>query len=271
MWGGMFGGGGNPDLHLQGQGLMIYAMAMRIKFRKHDHDGIFRKVPLPVMGMGAHKKNRGGQYPAGVRCKSLCSEVLEAGFLKEEVNHCCVVVEEIPVEQALRNVASGILSGKDRYTSGSAYNIECCSRDELLVSCFRSPYDVVRHNLLSHNHMMLVMRGFLTGAKWDIPADAEKGVTCCDVGGGLSVTAVAATLNGKELAEVLAEGISCEVLSCKRDLEEPDAAGIISAALNQPASLAMHTTELTAVAVLKGEIIVQMGRSVSERVAFQTV
>jgi len=200
----MFGGGGNPDMNLQGQGLMVYAMAMRVKYRKHGHNGVFRKLMLQVNDMGVHKKNRGGQYPAGVRCKSLRSEALEAGFLKEEVNHCCVVVEEIPVEQALRNVASAILSA-----SGSTYNIECCSRDELLVSCFRSPYDVVRHNLLSHNHMMLVMQGFLIGAKGDIPADAEKGVTCCDVGGGLSVTAVAATLDGKELAEVLTEGMSC--------------------------------------------------------------
>ena len=33
----------------------------------------------------------------------------------------------------------------------------------------------------------------------------------------------------------------------------------------------MRTTELTAVAVLKGEIIVQMSKDVSQRVAFQTV
>ena len=120
MWGGMFGGGGNPDLHLQGQGLMIYAMAMRVKYRKHGHDGVFRKHTPQTKDMGVHKKNRGGQYPAGVRCKSLCSEALEAGFLKEEVNHCCVVVEEAPVEEILGYVAAGGSPSKGQYLSASA-------------------------------------------------------------------------------------------------------------------------------------------------------
>ena len=55
------------------------------------------------------------------------------------------------------------------------------------------------------------------------------------------------------------------------DMEEPNAAAIISRAMNIPQQLGMRTTELTAVAVLKGEIIVQMSKDVGQRVAFQTV
>ena len=126
-------------------------------------------------------------------------------------------------------------------------------------------------NFLSHNRMLLVLRTFLTRAKWDMPACEEEDLTFCDKDGKLSLTAVAATPNGKELGEVMAEGLEVEILSWKMDVEEPDAASLISQALNQPQDLAMRTTELTAVAVLKGEIIVQMGKDLSQRVAFQTV
>ena len=55
------------------------------------------------------------------------------------------------------------------------------------------------------------------------------------------------------------------------EVEEPDAASIISQANDLPQQMSMHTTELSAVAVLKGEIIVQLGKDLSQRVAFQTV
>ena len=67
------------------------------------------------------------------------------------------------------------------------------------------------------------------------------------------------------------EGLDCEHLSWKMDVEEPDAASVISYALNRGHEMALHTTELTAVSVLKGEIIVQLSKNLGQRVAFQTV
>ena len=67
------------------------------------------------------------------------------------------------------------------------------------------------------------------------------------------------------------EGVDCEVLSWRMDVEEPTAASVISQALNKSHELALRTTELTALAVLKGEIILQMGKDVSQRVVYQTV
>ena len=69
----------------------------------------------------------------------------------------------------------------------------------------------------------------------------------------------------------MTDGKQAEVLSWRMDVEEPDAASIISQAMNQPAQMAMRMTELTAIAVLQGEIIVQLSKDVSQRVAFQTL
>ena len=244
-------------------GLMVAAMAYRVKYRKVCQDGKAQKVAVRIESMGVHRKNRGGVYPSGVRCKSLCADTMAAGFVKEEVNHACVAVEEVPVDEIIRSRGAHMVSA-------SRYNAENSTKDELLATCFEQPYDDVRYMLLSHNHMMLILRAFLTRAKWDLPA-MENRVTTCDVDGRLSVTAVAASANGKELAEILVDGVQTEMLSWKLDDEEPNAASLISHAMNQPQQMAMRTTELTAVAVLKGEIIVQLGKDLSQRVAFQSV
>ena len=97
----------------------------------------------------------------------------------------------------------------------------------------------------------MVLRAFLTHAKWDIPVNMEQKLVYCDQEGKLSITAVAGHPNGKEVAEVLKEGVYCEVCSYRMDIEEPQAAGIISRAGNEANELAMRTTELSAVAALK--------------------
>ena len=53
------------------RGLLIEATAYRVKFRKDCglENGCKMKV-LPIH-LGTHKGNRGGVYPAGVRCKEL--------------------------------------------------------------------------------------------------------------------------------------------------------------------------------------------------------
>ena len=99
---------------------------------------------------------------------------------------------------------------------------------------------------------MLILRAFLAKALWHLPANAAKGITLCDAEGKLSISAVAGHPNLKQLAETLTEGIEVELLSCNMDIEEPSAASIISQSLNIEQELALRTSELTAVAVLKG-------------------
>ena len=78
--------------------------------------------------------------------------------------------------------------------------------------------------MLSHNHMMLVLKAFLTKALWQLPANEEKGLVYCDAHGKLSISAVADHPNMKQLAETIQEGIEVELLSYKMDIEEPSAA-----------------------------------------------
>ena len=122
------------------QSLITAAMAWRVKYRKTDPNGSIIRVRLQVGSLDVHSKNRGGVYPGGIRCKSLCVDVLEAGFVKEEVLHGLVVVEEPPVEH--------IRSRGEDYVSAAAYNAAACRKDEHLITCFQVPYDDVRHMLL---------------------------------------------------------------------------------------------------------------------------
>ena len=242
---------------------MTQAMAWRAKYRKTYDDGTTMRYLIRIDELGVHPLNRCGVYPSGERCKSLCEHVLDVGFLKEEVDQNVVVVEEAPAEE-IRSRGNG-------YISASKYNRDASMKDELLVSCFKEPHHHVLYKLLGHNHIVIVLRAFRTGAKWELKVDANKISSYADAAGRLSPAAVADSPNGKQLREVLDSGLNCEVLSWKMDVEEPTAASIISQALNKGHELAMRTTELTAVAVLKGEIIVQKNKDISQRVAFQTV
>jgi hypothetical protein len=241
---------------------IIASCAYRAKYRITDKEGRAIKFILRVETSGVHKGNRAAVYPAGVACKRLCGDVLPAGFLKEEIYHVGVAVQEPPPEELIRRSGPpemGVLKFPADRKSSLSYNVDMCSKDDLLKSCFDAPFDRVEQTWLSHNHMMLVIRAFLTGAEWNMPPDTDKNITFCDVDGKLSLSAVAASPNGKEMKEAIEEGFPCEMLSWKMDLEEPLAASVISQALNEPQSMSMRTTELTAISVLKGEVISQMG------------
>ena len=69
--------------------LITAAMAYRVKYRIDEKKYRFE---LGIKRMGSHPKNRGTVYPSGLRCKTLLWTVGKSGFLKEEVNHACVVV-----------------------------------------------------------------------------------------------------------------------------------------------------------------------------------
>ena len=229
-----------------GQSIVAAASAWRVKYDKMRTAGSTATIHR-IENMCTHPENRGRVYPGGLRCKNLCASVLQAGWAKEEFEHQLVVVEEPP--------ADVIRSRGDQYQSGAAYNKEECAKDELLCHLYDDPYGDPRLMLLAHNHMMIVLRAFLTGASWDLPPDTEKGIVFCDVDGKLSTTAVAESENGQQLAEVLRNGSPVQVLSWRMNVEEPKAASIISQALQKGHELAMRTTEMSALAILKGEII----------------
>ena len=140
----------SPD---EDHSLAVSGMAWRVKYRQTDENGKVMKIVLDIGSLGVHQQNRGSLYPAGRRCKNLCIDVLEVGFVKENVDHQLVAVEEIPREVAR--------SRGPNFESGSQYNIRQCQKDEFLKSCFEVPYNDVRGLMLSHNRMMLVLRACL--------------------------------------------------------------------------------------------------------------
>ena len=118
---------------------------------------------------------------------------------------------------------------------------------------------------------MLVLRAFFTNAKWELALDAKKNISFGKDRRRLSITAVAEHPNWKKFAELVAEGLDCEVLSWKMDEEESAVSSTISHSLKKGHELATRTTEPTAVVILKGEIIAQLSKNVVQCVAFQTV
>ena len=82
--------------------------------------------------------------------------------------------------------------------------------------------------------------------------EKDKHVVLCDVDGQVSLTAVAESVNGKELAVVVNDGHDCEVFSWKIDVEEPTAESVISQALNKGHDIALRTPEWSALSVLRG-------------------
>ena len=65
------------------------------------------------------------------------------------------------------------------------------------VSMAPTPSHHTTHTLLSHNHMLSILRAFLATAKWDVKPNEKKGIYYTDHHGYLSLTAVAATVNTK--------------------------------------------------------------------------
>ena len=130
------------------------AAAWRVKYRDLKSPS-GEKNRARVEHFGVHRQNRAGAYPTGIRCKDLCKEVISHGFLKEEYTDKLCVVEEMPLHEA---------QARQICTTGSQYNRACSSKDELLQPCFQEPSGNVQYNLLSHNHMSLVILAFIAKA-----------------------------------------------------------------------------------------------------------
>ena len=200
---------------------------------------------------------------------SLLEDVLKDGFLKEEMQHAAVCVEARSSSAVAGGEAASDLSLAPLTESFGEYNARKAVADEELAECF-SAHPIVLYGTLSHSHMSLCLRAFKLGAKWKIADASELGFNACDGSGRLSVAAVADHANCLDLVELVTNGVLFEVLSWKMDVEQPDAASIISHALNQPQTLAMHQTEQQAIEVLNGLAIPQNAYA-AQALAFSTV
>ena len=139
---------------------------------------------MHIGSLGAHPKNLGGMYPAGKRCRNLCIDVVgEHGFLKENIEHAVVGVEEVPVDVASSRGA--------KFLSGSQYNIKQCKQDELLMGCFAVPHNHVQCKMLSHINWLLSKAAdewiFQGVRRFDAAHESEHELECNSEVSGLNL------------------------------------------------------------------------------------
>ena len=245
----------NADVSAQlDMGTVRKAMAFKVKYRVQQSDGTWKTRIAWDIG-GAHPDNRYKTYPNGLRCRTLCGDILVMGFSLDEADHAGVVVEETP-------------GG----TTFNDYNKAKSHGDILLEKCFPASF-ALQFAFLSHNHLGFIVKAFRGGAQWDSPPVSLCGtmVPLCDAAGRLTLEHIAKHPNGEELAAVCGLGMLAEVLSYKITDEEPLACGIISRALNMKNEVCLGTTEMQALDCLTGEISLQMSRSLTQGVLFDSV
>ena len=124
------------------------------------------------------------------------------------------------------------------------------------------------YGTLSHSHLLLVLLAWANGANWNVE-DEPNLCKLLNPDGSFYNAAVAAC--DADLERVFRDGLLMEVLSWKMLVEEPTAASLISQALNKANSMALRTSELTALNVLTGAVALASGSAVAGEVCFESV
>lgn len=241
-------------------GLMKKAMAFRVKYRINEGQ-YKRKLSLDLLGV--HPMNRRGVYPNPDRIVSLGIGILKDNFNLEEANHAGVCVQEVPRDMQEFNPAVA-RDQKSEYESYDAFNKKHCT-GTVLGKCWGGKTDTL-YGTLSHSHLLLILLCIKQGARWELPAELQS---MLDTEGCLNAAAVAA--RDASFIELAEHGLEMEILSWKIYIEEPDACSLISQALNKGQSMALRTTELTALAALTGIISRAIGPAQSREVEFEAV
>ena len=238
-------------------GILRKAMAWRVKYR------VCQKKPkryIPPVLLCIHPSNRGGVYAGGETVKKLGEYLLQVAFQREEADHAGVCVQDVPPAHR-----SG---GSVKAIPYAEWNRKACAGSALLQTCFVS--EEPHLGTLSHSHLLLVLLCWMTKAKWNLK-DSKGNALFCTPTGELDIDAVALFDNAREMITCIKEGMLMEELGWQINIEEPTACTLISIALNKGHECALKNTELTAVAVLSGEITRRANMELAGRVQFECV
>lgn len=170
--------------------------------------------------VGFHPDNRDGQPPSGLRCESLCAEVLHVGFDADEANASGVVVCALPG-------ASNKIE---------EFNIRVRLGDEKLANVKPG---TISYGSLSHSHLHVILQNISASVVANVP-----GITGLD--GRLSLDMLKE--RDSAFAEAVESGLKWEVLEAAMEQEEPDACIVIQAALNCRNSIALVNHEMQCLA-----------------------
>ena len=230
------------------KGLCLRAAAHVAKYCEKDAYGQPLLIDIDIWSTSVHPGNRGFFYTQGKACKSLLLRLGKGGFLKDEANTKPIMMRERPSHDR-----------PPEYESFLAYNLRKSKRDDLLAGTYL-PSDPIVFANLAHCHLLNMSRAAGRGLPWGEVFPSDTGIRSTDGSGNLSISAIAANKNLKELKEFIAEGFKgCKVLSHKMDDEEPSAASAISAAANKGQAVALQEHEWTALNTLNGMCIPSNG------------
>ena len=190
-----------------------------------------KKVMSPMLVV-PHPKNRGGDAVKSLRTKQLIGTVTVVGYDSIEANCNAVAVEEKPA------VAGG--SGtffQDEFAKKVKPDPDMAERGSGMVAIAGS---------LSHSHWNCGVRNILCGTK-GCECHEQKACDCgshpiLDKNGNYSLEKL--RVFDEQWAQDCFFGLEWEILSWKMDVEEPEAAQIISVALNKKNEVAMKTGHL---------------------------
>ena len=256
--------GANTAVAAEGisEGAVRKAMALRVKYRLVDDVAGTARKEIPLSLLAVQPKNRAGLYPNGETVYNLCKRILKGGFSCEEANHAGVCVQELPPTQRNKQPTDPATE----YEPYFDYNRKKSAvAGEWLKDCFGEDEDIM-YGTLSHSHLLLILRGLQRQSQWDL---SDVGASLNDSTGRVSYAAVAA--KDPMLADTVRRGLLMEVLSWKIYAEEPEGCSLISQALNKAQSMALRTTELTAMAVLTGHMTLQANAALATRMDFEAI
>ena len=176
-------------------GICVRAAAFTMKYCEKDNDGKPLLIDIPLLMTCIHRGNRGFVYIQGRACKTLLRKLGIDGFLKGEANSKPIMVRERPASDR-----------PDEYESFLGYNIRKSEQDDILAGAYL-PTDPVMFSNLAHGHLENMGRAIIRQLHWGHDVfPPELGIHACDASGNLSISALAAHHNLKELKEWRDEG-----------------------------------------------------------------
>ena len=201
-----------------------------------------KKVMCPLLVV-PHPKNRGGDPVKSLRTMQLTATVAVEGYDAIEANCNAVAVEARPA------VAGGCEQYfQDEFEKKAKPDPDMAERGS---AGYLGMQALV--GSLSHSHFNCCMRNILCSKK-----GCECNKTMCECGSlpildqNRNYSLEKLRDHDAEWAQQCSSGLDWEVLSWKMDVEEPDAAQVISIALNKKNEVAMKTGHLEIMATLVG-------------------
>ena len=211
------------------------SLALRAKYRVYK-----RKVP-PMLVV-PHPKNRGGDPVKSLRTMQLTAVIVD-GYDSIEANSNAIAVEDKPAVAEENKPA--VFFFQTEFEKQVNPDPDMAAKGSGMVATMGS---------LSHSHLNCCLRNILCG-KRGCNCVGRKVCVCrsnvmFDEDGNYNIERVRA--HDEAWAQDCFSGLEWEVLSHKMDIEEPDAALIISIALNKRNEVAMKTGHLEIMSTLQG-------------------